>query len=170
MLWRRVDQQWPTKLAWLLPRRAGPRTKGHSRYHGRPLRRCDRLRDALRSRRALRLARRRRRVSSACARRQGPRVPMPASCAGLSCPWCDISDRAAVQARKELGAKYKLLELGDAASQKALLEELEVEERLDALIEKCLKRLLLARGVKSIAPSADVANSTRPPRLLRGAG
>lgn len=84
--------------------------------------------------------------------------------------WDDTWSRAAAQARKELGEKYKLLELGYAASQEALLKELEVEERLDALIEKCLKRLLLARGVKSIAPSADVAPSTRPPRLLSGVG
>ena len=38
--------------------------------------------------------------------------------------------------------------------------KLEVEERLDAFIEKGLKRPLLGRGVKSIATSADVAPST----------
>jgi hypothetical protein len=84
--------------------------------------------------------------------------------------WDDIRHRAAVQARKEFGEKYKLLELGYAASQKALLEELEVIDRLNALIDKCIKRLLMVRGIKSIAPSADVASPAVPPRLLRGVG
>jgi hypothetical protein len=32
-----------------------------------------------------------------------------------------------------------------------LLSDLAVEERLDALIDKCLKRLLFLRGLKSLA-------------------
>jgi hypothetical protein len=32
-----------------------------------------------------------------------------------------------------------------------LMKELELVERLDAIVDKCLKRLLIVRGVKSVA-------------------
>ena len=65
--------------------------------------------------------------------------------------WSD-SDRAKVdaaiqaardQAVKDLGEAFRLVEVDDTASVECLLKELEIEERLDALIDKCLKRLLL---------------------------
>lgn len=85
--------------------------------------------------------------------------------------WSDIDDvtpaqrEAAVQAaeeqaRKELGDRYALVEIGEAASVRHLLEDLQVEERLDAMIDKCLKRLLFLRGVKSLSSAASPA----PPR------
>jgi hypothetical protein len=54
------------------------------------------------------------------------------------------------QARNELGELYGLVEIGEAATLDGLLRALQVEERLDALIDRCIKRLLLVRGLKSI--------------------
>jgi hypothetical protein len=65
------------------------------------------------------------------------------------------------QARQELGESYKLTDIGNAARVKGLMKELEVKERLDALISKCLKRLLMVRGVKSL-PRAFSSTSTPP--------
>jgi len=58
------------------------------------------------------------------------------------------------QARKELGDRYALIEIG--ATIDRLLQELMVEERLDAMIDKCIKRLLHLRGLRSLstAPSS----------------
>ena len=56
------------------------------------------------------------------------------------------------QARKDLGASYELVEIGEAATVDRLLQDLAVVERLDAMIDKCLKRLLFLRGLKSLPP------------------
>lgn len=45
-------------------------------------------------------------------------------------------------ARQELGESYRLVEMGEQATIDCLLNELAVQERLDAMVEKCLKRLL----------------------------
>jgi hypothetical protein len=55
------------------------------------------------------------------------------------------------QARNELGELYALVEMGEAATVDGLLQELEVQARLDALIDRCIKRLLLVRGLKSMS-------------------
>jgi hypothetical protein len=59
--------------------------------------------------------------------------------------------------RKEFGDTFELVEIGDAATFDGLTEELDIKERLDAAIVRCLKQLLLVRGVKSIAstPAAE---------------
>jgi hypothetical protein len=49
----------------------------------------------------------------------------------------------------------------DVVTDDRLLAELAVEERLDALIDKCIKRLLMVRGVKSMA----VAPRSEPAQL-----
>jgi hypothetical protein len=54
---------------------------------------------------------------------------------------------AEAEARKEL---YPLVEIGEEATIACLMKDLAVHERLDARIEKCLKLLLLIRGVKSL--------------------
>jgi hypothetical protein len=54
------------------------------------------------------------------------------------------------RAQKELGDLYELTTV-DVATDDRLLTELAVEERVDALIDKCIKRLLMVRGVKSMA-------------------
>jgi hypothetical protein len=56
------------------------------------------------------------------------------------------------QARKDLGANYELVEIGEAATVDRFLQDLAVVERLDAMIDKCLKRLLFLRGLKSLKP------------------
>ena len=65
--------------------------------------------------------------------------------------------------RKELGDTFELVEIGDAATFGGLTEELDVKERLDAAIARCLKQLLLVRGVKSVAATPA---ATSPKRAL----
>src|SRR5262245_5399370 len=79
------------------------------------------------------------------------------------------------QERKELGENSGLVEIGDTATVEGLLTDLDIEERLDALIDKGLKRLLLLRGLKSLptasssAPTQPIAESRRIPRPTRAA-
>ena len=61
------------------------------------------------------------------------------------------------QARKDLGANYVLVEIGETATMDRLLQDLAVEERLGAMIDKCLKRLLFLRGLKSLRPVSSSA-------------
>jgi hypothetical protein len=49
------------------------------------------------------------------------------------------------------GDAYELAELGEVATVDRLLQDLAVVERLDALIDKCLKRLLFLRGPQEFA-------------------
>jgi hypothetical protein len=79
----------------------------------------------------------------------------------------DAERKAAVetadrQARKDLGETYELAEIGEPTTVDRLLQELGVEERLDAMIDKCLKRLLFLRGLKSLA----TASSSAPPQPI----
>jgi len=67
------------------------------------------------------------------------------------------------QVRKEFGDN--LAELGETASVDALMKDLAVYERLDAAIDKLLKRLLHVRGLKSISASS----SSVPPKPLAAA-
>ena len=57
-------------------------------------------------------------------------------------------------AQKELGGIYELVEAGEASTFDGLSKELEIQERLDAAISRCLKRLLLVRGIKSISETS----------------
>jgi hypothetical protein len=66
------------------------------------------------------------------------------------------------QAQTELGDAYVLAEIGTTASFRQLVNELEVQEQLDAMIDKCLKRLLFLRGVKSLAPASSPARIAAP--------
>jgi hypothetical protein len=68
-------------------------------------------------------------------------------------------------ARKELGDDtYKLAIVGERATIDGLMNDLEVRERLNATIERCLKRLLFVKGLESIlAPSSSL-----PPKRLAG--
>jgi hypothetical protein len=69
---------------------------------------------------------------------------------------------AETQAREQFGDQYALVELGKAATIEGLLKDLEVQERLDALIDRNLKRLLLLKGLKSLDTSESAV-----PRLPR---
>jgi hypothetical protein len=60
--------------------------------------------------------------------------------------------------RQELGDIYKLIDIGEPATMEGLMKELDIKERLDTLISKCLKQLLMVRGVKSLSlASSSVA-------------
>jgi hypothetical protein len=59
------------------------------------------------------------------------------------------------QARQELGDIYQLIDIGEPATVKGLMKELEIKERLDGLISKCLKQLLMVRGVKSLSAASS---------------
>src|SRR5262249_31893990 len=67
----------------------------------------------------------------------------------------EVERAAESEAQGELGESYEFVEIGSAATFGGLTSELEIQERLDAAIAKCLKQLLMVRGVKSItaAPS-----------------
>jgi hypothetical protein len=62
----------------------------------------------------------------------------------------DAEEAAKAQARDELGDRYEHTQ-SDMVTVERLTADLEVEERLDAAIDKCPKRLLMLRGVKSMA-------------------
>jgi hypothetical protein len=73
------------------------------------------------------------------------------------------------RARDELGEYYELTLHGYDTD--ALTEDLDVEERLDAAIDKCMKRLLMVRGVKSIqvAPPSQLGQLPNPRNIKRAA-
>jgi len=71
------------------------------------------------------------------------------------------------EARKELGDIYELVEIGETATVDRLLQDLGVEERLDAMIDKCLKRLLFLRGLKSLSTAPSSASPQPIPGLRR---
>jgi hypothetical protein len=52
--------------------------------------------------------------------------------------------------------------MGEEATLDRLMKELEVQERLDAAIDRCIKRLLLVRGVKSMS----IGSNSAPPQSL----
>ena len=72
------------------------------------------------------------------------------------------------EVRKELGEDFRFVEIGDTVTVEGLLRDLEIEERLDALIDKGLKRLLYLRGLKSLQPvssSAPLQPAPATPRI-----
>jgi hypothetical protein len=79
----------------------------------------------------------------------------------------EAGEKAAdAQAQKELGHTYALATMGEEATIPRMLHYFEVEERLDSMIDKCLKRLLFLRGLKSMRP----AELTTPAALIAGPG
>lgn len=79
--------------------------------------------------------------------------PFPALPAGSSDPNSIAESERATEAkaRKELRDLYPLVEMGEEATVPCLLNDLAIQERLDAMMDKCLKRLLLIRGIKSVS-------------------
>ncbi len=60
--------------------------------------------------------------------------------------------------RQEMGhAAFELARMSHIATTGYLLHELSIIDRIDGMIDRCLKRLLLVRGVKSISPSLSKA-------------
>ena len=69
------------------------------------------------------------------------------------------------QARKELGKSvWELAEMGSDVTIDHLFNEFSVVDRLDGMIDRCIKRLLLVRGLKSISSSSSQVAST-PKRI-----
>jgi hypothetical protein len=58
---------------------------------------------------------------------------------------------AQMQARSELGDSCEYRD-DDFGTIDRLMKDLEVVQRLDAVVDKCVKRLLMVRGVKALAP------------------
>jgi hypothetical protein len=69
------------------------------------------------------------------------------------------------QARQELGDIHKLIDIGEPATIKGLMNELNVKEHLDVLISKKLKQLLMVRGVKSLSLTSS---SRATPQISSG--
>jgi len=99
-----------------------------------------------------RLADQARKVLSAC---EAEHEPEPGWIGTLAIGEPDRSDvlagqqAAREQAQKELGPAWKLIDISEAS----LLDELAVVDRLDGMIDRCLKRLLFVRGIKSLDSS-----------------
>ena len=72
------------------------------------------------------------------------------------------------QARDELGEAWELAEMGDVATTDHLERELLILDRLDGMIDRCLKRLLFVRGLKSIS-SSSAPEPSRPRKGLPAA-
>ena len=65
------------------------------------------------------------------------------------------------ETRKEMGTDWELVDISDFVTIANLLNELSLVDRLDGMIDRCIKRLLMVRGVKSLAapPSLHVCKS-----------
>jgi hypothetical protein len=74
------------------------------------------------------------------------------------------TEAAEARAREELGQSYKFVEMGDLATLAQMLAELDVEERLDARIDKLFKRLAMLKTYKSLS------SATSPTELPRISG
>ena len=76
---------------------------------------------------------------------------------------CQVAEK---QAHRELGELYALVEMGHAATVDRLMKDLEVQDRLDAMIDKCLKRLLFVRELKSMF----IGSTSASPKSLPNPG
>jgi hypothetical protein len=68
------------------------------------------------------------------------------------------------EAKRELGAAMELVEVADVITTDHLLKELELNDRLDGMIDRCIKRLLMVRGLKSLSSGTSTAPS-EPKRI-----
>ena len=68
------------------------------------------------------------------------------------------------RARSELGDLYGLVVSGNVATISYLSRELGLQERLDDMIDRCVKRLLHAKGLGSISASAPEPRLPAPPK------
>ena len=61
------------------------------------------------------------------------------------------------EGRQQLGELYPLVALGETATIPYLERELDMRERLNEMIAKCIKQLMLAKGLKSISPTRSLS-------------
>jgi hypothetical protein len=71
-------------------------------------------------------------------------------------------------AREALGENYELVEFRELATVECLMRELDVEERLNAMIDRKLKRLLVLRGIKSLPRASTSTPSNSLPAPSKG--
>ena len=65
------------------------------------------------------------------------------------------------QIQKEMGADWEFANIAYFATIPNLLNELSVVDRLDGMIDRCIKRLLIVRGVKSLAAPPKSSRSQK---------
>ena len=68
--------------------------------------------------------------------------------------------------QNELGESWELLEMGQASTIDYALKEAIIIDRLDAMIDRCVKRLILVRGFKSISSSSPELASPKQSMAL----
>jgi len=66
-----------------------------------------------------------------------------------------------VRVRRELGPAEKLIDIGEIPTIEYLESELDLMGRLDGLIDRCVKRLLMVRGLKSMSHSAGAGRGLK---------
>jgi hypothetical protein len=67
----------------------------------------------------------------------------------------ELDRKATERAKAELGAWLELVEIGEIATIEYLLEELDIIEPINGMIDRCIKRLLMIRGAKSLSESSS---------------
>jgi hypothetical protein len=67
----------------------------------------------------------------------------------------DLDRKATERAKAELGPCLELVEIGEVATTEYLLGELDIIERINGMIDRCIKRLLMIRGAKSLSESSS---------------
>ena len=67
----------------------------------------------------------------------------------------DLDRKATERAKAELGPWLELVEIGEVATTEYLLGELDIIERINGMIDRCIKRLLMIRGAKSLSESSS---------------
>jgi hypothetical protein len=90
-----------------------------------------------------------------------PKFEMPLLIKDPRTPEQIRADRKAAEeeAKRELGEAMDFVEMGGDITFDSLLNELQLVERLDGVIDRCLKRLLMVRGLKSLSLSAAAVPS-----------
>jgi hypothetical protein len=78
-------------------------------------------------------------------------------------------ETARAEGRRELGDGYIFAEMGKAVTISRMFEDFEVEERLGAMIDRLLKRLLFLKGLKSLPSAASSAPLPRIPKPQKAA-
>jgi hypothetical protein len=67
----------------------------------------------------------------------------------------ELNRKATERAEADLGPWLELTEIGDIATTDYLLKELDLIERINGMIDRCVKRLLMIRGAKSLSASTS---------------
>jgi hypothetical protein len=73
-------------------------------------------------------------------------------------------EAAEARAQEELGKYYKFVGMWELATPVQMLKDLDVEERLNAMIDKLFKRLAMLKAFKSLS-STKPPSSTELPRI-----